>query len=134
MALTTTQRAQVRTYLGWPARFWQTTSQLEQAMNAVDGEAAELALVVALLVSLADIDTRLTACYGRLKALKVGSIELPGHGELMALRSEGRKFSGRLAAKLGVAIINDAWSGGGPNAFASADRMTPEGSGYVRQG
>jgi len=104
-------------------------------MNAVDDTAAELAQVVALLVSLADIDTRLTACYGRLKALKVGSIELPGHGELMALRSEGRKFSGRLAAKLGVAIINDAWSGGGPNAFASADRMTPGGdSGYIRQG
>lgn len=129
MALTDTQRAQVRLYLGWPARFWQTTSQLEMAMNAVDGVAAELAQVVALLVSLADIDTRITACYSRLKALKVDAITLPGHGELMALRAEGRKFAGRLAAKLGVPIIADAWTGGGPSAFAAADRMVPSGSG-----
>lgn len=134
MALTETQRAQVRTYLGWPARWWQTSSQLEQAMNALDQTTAELAAVVALLVQAADLDTRLTAAYSRLKALRVGAIELPGHGELLGLRSEGRRVSGRLAQKLGVPILGDAWSGGGPGAFAEADRMVPSGGNAVRQG
>jgi hypothetical protein len=104
-------------------------------MNAIDGVAEELAAVVALLVSLADIDTKITACYSRLKALKVGAITLPGHGELMALRSEGRKFTGRLAAKLGVPVISDAWGSGGPTAFAAADRMVPAtGGGNMKTG
>lgn len=135
MALTDTQRAQVRKYLGWPARWWQTSSQLEQAMNALDQTAAELTEVTTMLTALADIDTRITAAYSRLKAMKVGSIELPGHGELLALRSEGRRYSNRLASKLGVPILSDAWSGGsGPNAYAAADRMVPSGSNYVKQG
>ena len=134
MALSDAQRAQVRKYLGWPARWWQTTSQLEQAMNALDQAAAELAEVLTMLTELAAHDARITACYGRLKAMKVGSIELTGHGEILALRSEGRRLSGRLSAKLGVPIIQDAWGSGGPTAFAAADRMVPSGSNYVKQG
>ena len=134
MALTDAQRAQVRKYLGWPARWWQTTSQLEMGMNALDQTPAELTEVETMLTALADIDTRITGAYGRLKAMKVGSIELPGHGELMALRSEGRRLTGRLSAKLGVPILADAWGSGGPSAFAEADRMVPSGGGYLRQG
>lgn len=132
MAWTETQKAQVRLYLGWPARFWQTDSRLEQAMNAVNDKAEELALCTALLTSLADIDTRITACYTRLKALKVGKIELPGAGELGALRSEGKRLSARLALTLGVAMRPGVWGGGGPSAFSSDDG--PEGGNYVKQG
>ena len=132
MAWTLTQKAQVRLYLGWSARFWQTDSRLEQAMNAIDDKAEELTICTGLLTSLADIDTRMTACYSRLKALQVGRITLPGHGELMALRSEGRRLSGRLASMLGVAIRHDVWSGRGPSAFSSYDGI--DGDNAVRQG
>jgi hypothetical protein len=132
VAWTLTQKAQVRLYLGWSARFWQTDSRLEQAMNAMDDKAEELTICTGLLTSLADIDTRLTACYSRLKALQVGRITLPGHGELMALRSEGRRLSGRLASTLGVAIRHDVWSGRGPSAFSSYDGT--DGDNAVRQG
>lgn len=133
MAWTDTQKANVRLYLGWPARFWQTDSRLEQAMNAINDKAEELAICTGLLTDLADIDTKITACYTRLKALRAGKIQLPGTGELAALRSEGRRLSGRLAATLGVAVRHDCWSGRGPSAFSSYDGLEG-GDNYVRQG
>lgn len=133
MAFTDTQRAQVRLYLGWPARFWQSDSRLEQAMNSIDDKAEELTICTGLLTSLADIDTRLTACYTRLKALAVGKITLPGQGELMALRSEGRRFAGRLASTLGVAVRHDVWSGSTPSQFSSYDGLDGSDN-YVRHG
>ena len=134
MAFTETQRAQIRLYLGWSARFWQMDSRLEQAMNAMDqAKVEEQAICDGLLVSLLAQDVLITACYTRLKALAVGKITLPGHGELLALRSEGRRLSGRLASTLGVAIRHDVWGGRGPSGFASVDGMTG-GDNYVRQG
>jgi hypothetical protein len=135
VALTDTQRANVRLYCGWSARYFQTDSRLEQALNSLGSRAEEEALVVAMLASLADIDTRLTAAYKRLKAAAVGKITLPGQLEVMTLRSEGRRFSGRLASTLGVAIRHDVWSGSGPSRFASVSGMFADGSdNYVRQG
>jgi hypothetical protein len=135
VALTETQRTNVRLYCGWAARFWQTDSRLEQALNSLESKPEEETLVVSLLASLADIDTRLTAAYKRLKAAAVGKITLPGQLEVMTLRSEGRRFSGRLATTLGVAIRQDVWSGSGPSRFASASGMFGGGSdNYVRQG
>jgi hypothetical protein len=135
MALSLTQRAQVRLYCGWSARFWQMDSRLEQAMNALASNAEEETIVTDLLTQLVAHDARFTAAYTRLKALAVGKITLPGHGELMALRSEGRRFSGRLASILGVAIRHDVWSGRGPSEFASTEGMVgSDSSGYIRQG
>lgn len=133
MALTETQRASVRLYLGWPARFWQMNSRLEQAMNALASTAEEETIVVALLASLAALDANITAAYSRLKALAVGSITLSGPGEINALRSEGRRLSGRLAATLAVDVQHDVWSGSGPRSFASIDGWQSGGN-YVRAG
>ncbi len=127
--LTSVQRMKIRLYLGWSERFHQTDSRLEQSMNALDSSQSDdaRAYVITALTSLADIDTRLTDALSRLKALKVGSIELPGPGEIGMLRSEGRKFAGRIASILGVEIRHDVFSGAGPNAYASWGGMVPLG-------
>ena len=122
MALTEAQKTQVRSYLGWSARFHQFDSRLEQAMNAVDGTASETLITDTLanggiLASLADIDTKLTAAHGRLKATKVGSIEL-NRSEVIQLRREGRRWVGRLASLLGVEVRNNAY-GSAHGGFAS---------------
>jgi hypothetical protein len=134
VAFTDTQRAQIRLYLGWPARFWQMNSRLEQAMNAVESQAEEVTICTDLLTALVAHDARVTACYSRLKAMKVGSIELTGHGELLALRSEGRRLSGRLAATLAVDVQHDVWAGSGPKQFASSDGWQSGSDNTVRQG
>lgn len=120
MALTAQQRASVRYYTGWSGRFAQFDSALEQALNGADNDAEVQALITnpvtgappGLLALLADVDAKLLAAHGRLKAGKVGSIELNG-GELTQLRSEGRRFVGRLCAVLGVDRRVDVFGSGG---------------------
>lgn len=109
MALTETQRADVRFYCGWSARFRQFDSRLEQAMNALASTPETEALVTnaiggtppGLLACLRSVDAELTAAHKRLKASKVGSIEL-NRNEVAILREEGRRHVSRLCALLGV--------------------------------
>lgn len=114
MALTDEQKADIRYYLGWPERFHQTDSRLEQAMSAVAAQPEGEALLIAGIASCQDIDTKLVDAHGRLKALKVGSINLPGGQEIEKLRDEGRRFAGRMANTLGVEVRYDVFGGSGP--------------------
>jgi len=132
MALSDAQRADVRLYLGWPARFLQTDSALELAMRALETTPESEALVTSLLASLADVDVKLEAAHARLKAAKVGSIELNG-AELVQLRGEGRRFAGRLAALLGVEIRVDVFSGN-PSTHRSSWAGPVGGSNYQMHG
>ena len=121
MALSDTQKAQIRMYLGWSERFFQFDSRLQQAMGAIQAE-AELLITDTLangglLASLADIDTKLTASHSRLKADVVGSIKL-NRSEVSQLRREGKRLAGRLASMLGVKIRNNAF-GAARGGFAS---------------
>lgn len=118
MAFSEAEKASIRKYLGWTARYHQTDSRLEQAMYGVGDLADTVTLVQGLLTKLDGIETSIAACYGRLKAAKVGAIELPGMGELAALRSEGARFSGQLAATLGVGVRHNVWAAYGPSEFA----------------
>lgn len=131
---TTVQRAKIRWYLGWSARFHQADSRLEQAMNAVDQEVDDSShdLIVANITALDAIGTKMTAAYDRLKALKVGSIDLPGAGEIGMLRSEGRRLGGQIAACLGVETRHDVWSGSGNKSFAGWNGL--EGGNTFRHG
>lgn len=133
---TSGQKANIRLYLGWSARFHQFDSRLEQAMSAIDNEMDDSThdIIVAKLASLASIDTRLTDALGRIKALKVGSIDLPGAMELGLLRSEGRRFVGQLAATLGVEVRHDVFRGGGPRSFATHEGLIPGGGNEMKQG
>lgn len=132
--LTEQQRAKVRWYLGWSARFHQSDSRLEQAMNAVDMEPTDATydLIVAQLTAMDTINTKIVQAYDRLKALKVGSIDLPSHGEIGMLRSEGRRLGGQLAACLGVENRHDVWSGSGNKSFAGWNGL--EGGNTYRHG
>lgn len=115
VVFTDAQRASIRWYLGWSARFHQSDSGLEQAMSAIDQETdgATNPLIVAQLTALDGIRDAIAAAYTRLKALEVGSIKLSGPGEIGMLRSEGRRLSGALAATLDVPTRHDVWSGMG---------------------
>lgn len=82
-------------------------------MNAVDNLPDTQTKVEGELTELDAIQTALTDARGRLKAMKVGSIVLPGQNEVGTLRSEGRRRAGALAGILGVEIRQDVFSGGG---------------------
>lgn len=119
LILTTAERASIRLYCGWSGRWRQTDSRLEQAMNALDmADDDTMAEVRTLLASLASVDTELVDAHKRIKAAKLGSLELSQAGrrgdEIEVLRSEGRRFVGRLAATLGVEARQDVFSGSLP--------------------
>jgi len=67
-----------------------------------------------LLASCVDIDTKLLTTDDELEVKKVGTIELVVAEKVALLRSNGRKFAGRLAALLGVPVRHDVFSGQGP--------------------
>lgn len=115
MALTIAQKADIRLYLGWSARFHQIDTRLEGAMVAVSEDPAHEAQVIALLGEMANIDVKLKAAYPRLQASKVGSIEL-NVGEIGMLRSEGRRFVARMSSVLGVEVKHDVFAGAIPGA------------------
>lgn len=116
MALTEAQRADIRFYCGWSARFRQFDSRLEQAMNALASTPETEARITnsitgdppGVLACLHAVDAELTAAHKRLKATKVGSIEL-NQGEIASLRSEGRRHVTRLCAMLGIEQYADVF-------------------------
>ncbi len=114
MAFTETQRVAIRTWLGWSERFHQTNSALEQAMNAVEGVAEAQANVEVILTELDSIEVALKDARNRLKASKVGSIDL-NKNEVPFLRSEGRRWVGKLARRFGVRVMGDPFSAGLPS-------------------
>ncbi|HUS27602.1 MAG TPA: hypothetical protein VMZ53_03815 [Kofleriaceae bacterium] len=107
--LTDEEKASIRMYMGWSARFAQTDTALERAMSAIDGMPADLALVRVHLTELARIDAAIQACEARFKADQVGSITL-SQSELPRLRSRGMERVGRLATLLGVEVRDNAFS------------------------
>lgn len=124
--LTEAQQASIRFYTGYTGRFRQFDTRLDQSMRAIQTTPETEALVTnaltttppGLLALLQDIDNKLTAAHGRLRASKVGSIEL-NSSEIFMLRAEGRRHVGRLCALLGVERGEDVF-GEGRGAFASA--------------
>jgi hypothetical protein len=107
--LTDTEKATIRMYMGWSARFAQTDNAIERAMSAINTMAADLALLRSHLTELARIDTAIEACESRFKADQVGSITL-SQTELPRLRSRGMERVGRMATLLGVEVRDNAFS------------------------
>jgi hypothetical protein len=140
--LSPSERAKIRFYLGWSARFHQTDSALEQAMNAVDvGDDETYGIITrpagdplgtGLLASCVDIDTKLLATDDELEVRAVGTIQLDVMQKVGTLRSNGRKFAGRLAALLGVPVRHDVFSGVGPRGpFLGLAGAMPSGGGNL---
>jgi hypothetical protein len=122
---TSTQKAKLRLYMGWSARFHQFDSALEQAFSAIDSEPDDSThdILVQLVVDLDDIQVRIKDAYSRLKAKVVGSITLPSHDEIAMLRSEGRRLVGQVSATFGTPVRHDIFKGSGFRMFAGFDGL-----------
>ncbi len=111
MALTDTQKAEIRDFLGWPARFHDRDDRLENAFTALADLPDDETRIIALLNKAKDIETRITDALGRIKASAVGSITL-NQAEILQLKSEGRRAVNRIAAILYVPVKANAFGGG----------------------
>ncbi len=113
MAFTDAEKTDIRAALGWPARFHQHDSRLEHAMIALDSLPDHETQIRNLLVCVADVKLALKDSWKRLKATKVGTIELSTLKEEMAgLRWEGRRFTGEISSILGVPVWYDIFGSG----------------------
>jgi hypothetical protein len=119
--LTDAQRAEVYFFCGWPQRWVQENTALEQAMNAIGGRPEMQALLSNSLVAspkglLAQArllyDVTIPATYRRLKATKVGTIELDARAEIRMLRDEGRRLVNGICTLLGVTADGDVFGPG----------------------
>jgi len=108
VALTGTQKAKIRKYLGWSARFVQFDRALDGAFEAIATTPEQEAEVVIDLDECIRLDAAIVAAEARLKATSVGPIDLNG-GEIGALRARGRTHVGRIATALGVEVREDSF-------------------------
>jgi len=125
VALSGPERAKVRKYLGWSARFHQTDSRLDQAMDALGGTPDDETEVRTELAVCTDLDAQIAATNTTAKVVTLGSIETRAAYQLSVLRNRGRQAAGRIAAILGVEIRHDAFSGSGPVGFAGPGGLEP---------
>lgn len=98
--------------LGWGARFWQIETRLESAMSAVESECPEEALKIqGILVSLTDIDTKITDALGTVGVTGVDVIHLDSDQGIRHLRAEGRRLVEAIATILQVGIKRNYYGG-----------------------
>lgn len=127
MAWNESDRATLRSYLGFPALFLQADPRLESAMTSVQSEAdggtrpdASTELQIRRwLAQLATIESRLEQLWDEAEALKVEELGVDPMRAMVLLRSEGRRIVGRIARALGTAPRHDVFSGAQPNPHGS---------------
>lgn len=114
MALTDTERSQIRKYLGFPGRFYQLDTELESAMSVLNGTEDEDRVREELARCIA-IDAELDALLGSVQdVIQAGStIQLRPAMQLQLIRNRGRQAVGRISAVLAVKIRSDAFGTGG---------------------
>ncbi len=114
MAFLETEKTRIRMLLGWGARFWQLETRLENAMEAVEQTLPdETAQIQAILVTLTDIDTKISDALGTVGVTGVDTIHLDSDQGLGHLRSEGRRQVEAIATILQVPIKKNFYSAGG---------------------
>jgi hypothetical protein len=128
MALTETERTRIRRYLGWSDRYIATDNNLQQALVSVDSRAETVTEIRTLLARCDQLEIDIIAAQRRLKAYKVGSLELPGGDEIDKLRDMGRQWTGQLGRLLGVAARGDAWGGSLSTSNATSDGLAGGGN------
>lgn len=112
MALSDTQKAQVRQYLGWE-RGYDRNSKLEDKLLNLSSE--EETLVTAVLTKLSALDTAIdslvTSAAGRV--VQVDEVRFSERDPFEQFREQGRRLVSRLVALLGVDINRDFFGDGG---------------------
>lgn len=112
MAFTPTEKTRIRMLLGWGARFWQLETRLENAMEAVETTLPEeTEQIQSMLVSLTDIDTKITDALGTVGVTGVSAIHLDSDQGIGHLRAEGRRLVEAIAAILQVPIKKNYYGG-----------------------
>lgn len=112
MAFTNAERAGIRKYLGWNARWVQFDSALERAFSFVDnqtagGDTSSEDEARTLLGKITTIEGEIDASRTRFKANKVGTIEL-NRSEVGQLVGRGESYIGQLARVFGVEVKGSA--------------------------
>lgn len=102
MALTATQKAEARRYLGYSDTSQGAYSLLEGVLVAISAEAE--VQVIQILTDLATIETQLRANWPLQKAKRAEEVELWGLEGILALRNEGNRLAMMLASVLGVTV------------------------------
>jgi hypothetical protein len=112
MALTETQKAQVRMYLGYE-RAQDIYPEVESKFGILSSD--EEAQIIAKITSLADLDTRLDTIDtdGTLEALKIDEIELRAN-PLELIYRRGRQLIAALAGLMGVEPLRDYYGDSAP--------------------
>lgn len=112
MALTETQKAQARQYLGWE-RGYDRNSKLEDKLTNLSAD--EETLVAAVLTRLVALDTALDGLVtgGAARVRKVDEIEFQPDSAFVLYREQGRSLVARLTALLGVEPLRDYYGDGG---------------------
>lgn len=112
MALTETQKAQVRQYLGWE-RGYDRNSKLEDKLLSLSAE--EETLVAAVLTQLVAHDAAIDALTSNASARlrRVDEVEFSDRDPYEQLRDQGRRLVAKLTALLGVDINRDFYGDGG---------------------
>jgi hypothetical protein len=135
---TEAQKRDIYFFCGWPQKNVQVNTALEHAIARTAENTDQWALVInavngsppGLLPLLWQQWQRILDAHGRLKALKVGSIELSGPGEINMLRKEGQRLVGALCSLLGVESDGDVFMpGSGGSAAARNFGLMPRGPG-----
>jgi hypothetical protein len=106
VALDGTQRARIRKYLGWEARFHQVQQDLEQALDAIAVFPDDEVEVLAELQRCIETDEQILKVRTTALAIQDGAIHLRAHYQLGVLRSIGKGHVRRIANILGVAVRN----------------------------
>lgn len=112
MAFTNTEKAEIRKYLGWNARWVQFDSALERAFAFVDnqstgGDTSSEDQARTLLGKIQTIENEIDSSRSRFKANRVGPIEL-NRAEVAQLIGRGESYIGQLARVFGVEVKGSA--------------------------
>jgi len=111
MALTATQKSQIRLYLGYEDRSQGANySLLEGVMDDLSAEAETQ--VGTLLTNLAAIETALAGSVSRQKVIKAEEVTLAGPQEVRTLWRMGNRLARNLATLLGVEVARIPFSSG----------------------
>lgn len=108
MSFSNGEKASIRNYLGWNAKFVQFDSGLERAFVFVEnlsgtGDTSAEDLARTLLAKVVAIEVEIDATHSRFKADKVGPITL-NRKEVTQLIERGEAYIGQLARVFGVEV------------------------------
>lgn len=117
MAFTEAQKVKIRKYLGYPDTYQQNNTRLESAIVVIGDRADTQAEVVAVLASIAAVETSLGTSLQTAGLKRAEDIEwyqsASGSPVIDAKINEGRRFCSQLSMLFGVPLAGDAFGKSG---------------------